>query len=120
MVNHLLINIFTVYYLCFFNVLTNFCLFLYKDVFADVQLSDQEIEVLLKNQIEVLSILEQLELRLTKLIQCPKSAKDNVSAPQNQSKSTVQHVQKKYQKRSESEINSSIAKLTNVRFYLHI
>lgn len=92
-----------------------------KDICDDIQLSDQEVEVLLKKQNEVLNTLEQLELRLSKLdTQFPKNTRNNVSASQNQSKSTTQHVQKKYQKKSESEINSSIAKMTNVRFYLLI
>lgn len=89
-----------------------------QDIY-DKQLSDKDLEVLLNKQTELLSILEQLQLRVNKLIPPkPKNVKTNVKpAPAALQKcmSFQKRIQKTYEKKSESEINNGIANLTNVR-----
>lgn len=82
-------------------------------------MSDNDLEVLLNKQTELLGILEQLQLRVNKLIP-PKlvNVKTNVKpapAPLQKFSSPQKRIQKTYEKKSESEINNGIANLTDVR-----
>lgn len=84
----------------------------------DVQLSDEEINVLLKKQNEVINTLEQLELRLNKLDVKFSNTKEN-SVPIIKkpfiSSSQYQAANKKFKKKTDN--NSGVAHLVKVRFY---
>lgn len=86
---------------------------------CDKQSSNKDLEVLLNKQTELLNILEQLQLRVNKLIPPkPKIVKPNVKpAPVTLQKfsSPLKRIPKTYEKKSESEIKNDIANLTNVR-----
>lgn len=88
-----------------------------QDINDETQLSDQEIQVLLEKQSEVLKILEQLELRLSKLDVKFPNAKDSVSIPEKQ-QSTQCNVNKKNKSSSKSVNNNDITNLIKVRFQL--
>ncbi|XP_022170514.1 uncharacterized protein LOC111033881 isoform X2 [Myzus persicae] len=81
-----------------------------QDVDDDAQLSDQEIRVLLEKQNEVLKILEQLEIRLSKLDVNFPDAKDRVSILEKQ-QSTQCNVNTKHENSSKSVVNNDISNL---------
>ncbi|XP_008190020.1 uncharacterized protein LOC100167297 [Acyrthosiphon pisum] len=81
-----------------------------EDINDETQLSDQEIQVLLEKQNEVLKILEQLELRLSKLDVKFPNAKDIVPISEKQ-QSTQCNVNKEHKSNSKSVINNDIKNL---------
>lgn len=91
----------------------------------DIQLSDEEINVLLKKQNEVISTLEQLELRLSKLDTTFPNVKENcvpTIEKLSNSSSRCHAVNKKYKEKSEPKKldNNSVFHLVKVRFLLLI
>lgn len=84
------------------------------------RLSDGDIEVLLKKQNEVLNVLEQLELRLNKLIVPSHDLK--VNEPKSEKLSIVSTlyntVSELCENKSTSKVNVDIANLINVKYYL--
>jgi len=86
-----------------------------QDINDDTQISDQEIQVLLKKQNEVLKILEQLELRLSKLDVKFPDAKDSVPILEKK-QSTQCNVNTKHKNNSKSVVNNDISNLISVRF----
>lgn len=80
----------------------------------DKQLSDEDLEALLNKQTKVLNILEQLQLRVNKLIPPkPKNIETSVPAAPKKFVPPQRRPPKTYEKKSESEINTGIANLTN-------
>jgi len=86
-----------------------------QDISDDAQLSDQEIQALIEKQNEVLKILEQLELRLSKLDVKFPDAKDSVPIHERE-QSTQCNVNKKPISISKPVINNDIENLIKVRF----
>lgn len=85
-----------------------------QDISDETQLSDQEIQVLLEKQNEVLKILEQLELRLSKLDVKFPDAKDSIPISEKQ-QSTQCNVNKEHKSSSKPVINNDITNLIKVR-----
>lgn len=86
-----------------------------QDINDETELSDQEIQVLLEKQNEVLKILEQLELRLSKLeVEFP-DAKDSVPISEKQQSTRCHNVNKEHKSGSKSVINNDITNLIKVR-----
>lgn len=85
-----------------------------------MQLSDDGVDLLLKNQHDVLSILEQLEFRLNKLHFLFSDAKNSLPISVNPLVASIPHHvdQKKYHQKKESEIIDGITKLIKVKLYL--
>jgi len=86
-----------------------------QNVSDDAQFSNQEIQVLIEKQNEVLKILEQLELRLSKLDVKFPDAKDSVPI-QEREQSTQINVNKKLISSFKPVINNDIENLIKVRF----
>lgn len=85
-----------------------------QDINDEIELSDHEVQVLLEKQNEVLKILEQLELRLSKLDVKFPDAKDSVPILEIQ-QSTQCNANKEHKSSSKSVINNDITNLIQVR-----
>jgi hypothetical protein len=86
-----------------------------QDNLDEIELSDQEIQVLLEKQNEILKTLEQLELRLNKLDVKFPDLKE--SSPLSKKQQPTQcNVHKKHENNSKSVINNGIENLIKVIF----
>lgn len=82
-------------------------------------MSDDGVEVLLKNQHAVLNILEDLEFRLNKLNFKFSDSKSSLPISEDTlDLSMMCHDRKKYHKKNDSEINTGIKNLIKVKLCL--
>lgn len=86
-----------------------------QDNLDEIELSDQEIQVLLEKQNEILKTLEQLELRLNKLDVKFPDLKESSPLPKKQ-QPTQCNLHTKHESNSKSVINNSIENLIKVIF----